>query len=321
MILFALGLLACNDAGTTQSPAPQAEVPGSFDATGDVVATVNGNKVTQPMVDTIYEGLPPQVKMQIDAMGTKGPLVEQVIDLELLYRDALKRGVHTKPETKANIAMATRKAMADMALQQAVEEQLTDEAMKKWYDEHQVQFAQEQVKLNHIVAADEKAAQAAMAEIEGGKSFADVAKATSLDQGSAAKGGELGWFSKKDLGGPLGEAAFDAKEGKATGPVKTQYGYHVILVSETRDKAPFDEVKDQIKEQMGSDLAMDYIKGLREGATIDKAEGVSGPPKMPAGALPMPGGDPSALRKPMGSTPPSKASRESADGAAEASGE
>jgi hypothetical protein len=66
------------------------------------------------------------MKKQLEAMGGKGPLVEQVVDIEILYQKAIERGLHDKPESQAQIAIATRKALADMAIQAAVNEQMTE---------------------------------------------------------------------------------------------------------------------------------------------------------------------------------------------------
>jgi peptidyl-prolyl cis-trans isomerase C len=285
-VLF-LAVLGCQPQAPAAPPKP---VPGAFDGGGPSVATVNGKPVPQALVDGLYEQLPPQMKKQLDQMGGKAPLVEQVIDIELLYQKALEKGLADKPEAQAHLAIATRKALADMAIQSHVEEQTTDEKMRAWYTDHQVRFAGEQIHLHHILVKEEAEAKDVMKALASGADFGSLAAAKSLDSNSKIKGGELGWFSKKEMGGPLGAAAFAAEVGKPSGPIQSPYGYHIILVSEKRNQAPYEDVKDTVKEELSQDLARSYIEELRTAAKIETGSGpapasaLAPPPTAPAGA-------------------------------------
>ena len=293
-VLLFLAVLGCQP----QAPAPPPKpVPGAFDgAGGPAAATVDGQPVPMALVDGLYDQLPPNMKKQLDQMGGKGPLVEQVVDIELLYRKALEKGLADTPEAQAHLAIATRKALADMAIQSAVEEQTTEEKMRAWYNDHQVRFAGEQIHLSHILVKDEAEAKDVMKALAGGADFASLAAAKSLDSNSKIKGGELGWFSKKDMGGPLGAAAFAAPVGKPAGPIQSPYGYHVILVTEKRNQAPYEDVKDTVKDEMSQDLARAYIEDLRKNAKIEMGSGpatpsaLAPPPAAPTGAAPAPAG-------------------------------
>jgi hypothetical protein len=140
-----------------------------------------------------------------------------------------------------------------------------------------------------------------MKALAGGADFATLAAAKSLDTNSKIKGGELGWFSKKDMGGPLGAAAFAAQVGKPAGPIQSPYGYHVILVTEKRNQAPYEDVKDTVKDELSQDLARAYIEDLRKNAKIEMGNGAAPPPLGgPAGAAPAPAG---AAPAPAGTAP------------------
>jgi hypothetical protein len=116
-VLF-LAVLGCQPQAPAAPPKP---VPGAFDAGGGpAAATVDGQPVPMALVDGLYDQLPPTMKKQLEQMGGKGPLVEQVVDIELLYRKALEKGLADTPEAQAHLAIATRKALADMAIQSAV---------------------------------------------------------------------------------------------------------------------------------------------------------------------------------------------------------
>jgi peptidyl-prolyl cis-trans isomerase C len=286
-----------------QAPAPPPKpVPGAYEGGGASVATIDGKAVPQALVDSLYEQLPPPMKKQLEQMGGKAPLVEQVVDIELLYRKALEKNLADGPEGQAQVAIATRKALADLAIQSAVDEGLTEEKMRAWYDNHLVRFAGEQVHLNHILVKTEDEAKDVLKALGQGADFGSLAAAKSLDTGSKVKGGELGWFSKKDMGGPLGAAAFAAEVGKAAGPIQSPYGYHVILVSEKRDQAPFEDVKDTVKDELSQEIARGYIEELRKAAKIEMGSGgapqalapppVGGAPAAPAPAAPAEGAAP-----------------------------
>ena len=286
VVLF-LAVLGCQPQAPAAPPKP---VPGAFEGGGPAAATIDGKPVQQALVDGLYDQLPPQMKKQLEQMGGKGPLVEQVVDIELLYRKALEKGLADTPEAQAHLAIATRKALADMAIESAVAEQATDEKMRAWYNDHQVRFAGEQIHLSHILVKDDAEAKDVMKALAGGADFASLAAAKSLDTNSKIKGGELGWFSKKEMGGPLGAAAFAAEVGKPAGPIQSPYGYHVILVTEKRNQAPYEDVKDTVKEELSQDLARSYIEGLRSAAKIEEGSGPAAPaalaPPPPAGAAP-----------------------------------
>ena len=307
VVLF-LAVLGCQPQAPAAPPKP---VPGAFEGGGPAAATIDGKPVQQALVDGLYDQLPPQMKKQLEQMGGKGPLVEQVVDIELLYRKALEKGLADTPEAQAHLAIATRKALADMAIQSAVDEQSTDEKMRAWYNDHQVRFAGEQIHLSHILVKDEAEAKDVMKALAGGADFASLAATKSLDTNSKVKGGELGWFSKKEMGGPLGAAAFAAEVGKPAGPIQSPYGYHVILVTEKRNQAPYEDVKDTVKEELSQDLARSYIEELRKTAKIEMG---SGPATAPALAPPPPAGTAPA---PAGAAPAPEAPTAQAAGEAE----
>jgi parvulin-like peptidyl-prolyl isomerase len=166
--------------------------------------------------------------------------------------------------------------------------------MRAWYNDHQVRFAGEQIHLAHILVKDEAEAKDVMKALAGGADFASLAATKSLDTNSKVKGGELGWFSKKEMGGPLGAAAFAAEVGKPAGPIQSPYGYHVILVTEKRNQAPYEDVKDTVKEELSQDLARSYIEELRKTAKIEMGNGPATAPALepppPAGTAPAPAG-------------------------------
>ncbi len=259
-------LLAC------QQPPPEPPPPGEISRTGAVLRTVNGQPITQDMLDGMINQLPDQLRAQLEATGQIKQLSEQLTVQEILYQKALAANMHKDPQIQQVLGITARAALADAMLRKEVEARLTDDAIQKWYDEHAVQFSRPQVELAHIMVATEDEAKAVKAELDGGADFAAVAKAKSLDQRTAGSGGVLGWVRPKDIG-PLGEAVASLDAGGISVPVKSAQAWHVLKVLGKRDKVPLAEVKDQIAEQLKGDLVEAYVKELKEGATIVEGAG------------------------------------------------
>lgn len=252
-------------------------IPGEFEATGKTLVTVNGNAITQDMLDAMLEQVPPQMKKQLEMTGQMGQIQEQLVMGELLYREAIKRNLHTDPKVKTTIALATRSALAQGVIEAVVTERTTDEKVKEHYNDRKVQFASPQVKASHILVKDEGLINEIKTKLDAGGDFAALAKEHSADPGSKNDGGSLGWFKKADMVGPFAEAAFAADKGTITDPVQTQFGFHIIKVEDKRDSIPLEEVREQIEGQLKNQLAQEYLEELKNGATIVKADEPAAP--------------------------------------------
>lgn len=284
--VVALSIIGCEP--------PPPPVPGEMDRTGTVVKVVNGKNVTEPMVDALLNNLPPGTKDQLVAQGRLDQVKDQVVTTELLYQEAVKQKYHEKAEVKLELAMAERQALVAAMLDDVIAQRTSDEAVKAWYDEHAVQFKRPQVKASHILVKDEAEAKAIYDQVKGGADFAKLASEKSQDPGSAKQGGDLGYFEKGRMVKEFAEAAFAANKGDIVGPVKTQFGFHVIRVDDKRDAVPVDDVKDKIKGQMRGEIVEKYIEELKKTATItDPGGSAAGPATVtaPAGGAAPAGGE------------------------------
>ncbi len=273
-------LLACQ-------PAPvEAPPPGQLERTGTVLKTVNGEKVTQDMLDAMIAQLPDQLRAQLEATGQIDQMAEQLVIQEILYQKAIEQKLHEDPEVEKALAVVERSTLADHMIRREIEKRTTDEAIQKWYDDHAVQFARPQVQLAHVMVQTEEEAKAIKAQLDGGADFATIVQASSLDTRTKGDGGVLGWVRPKDIG-PLGAAVEGAAKGTITDPVNSGRAWHVLKVMDTREKVPLEEVKDQILEQLKAELAESYIKEVKEGATIvDGAGGATVTAEPAGGAAP-----------------------------------
>lgn len=257
---------------------PPPPVPGEVERTGEVLKVVNGQNVTQGMVDAQLEQLPPETKDQIVARGQLDRVKDNVVIGELLYQEAVKQKLQDDPKVKGSIALAERGALATALIEKTVASRMTDDAIKKWYDDHAVQFARPQAKARHILfdKKDKAEAEKTLEALKADRSkFGEIATAKSIDKGSAKEGGELGWFDKNRMVPEFAEAVFAGSKGDLLGLVETKFGFHIVEIEDKRDSVPVDEVKDKIKGQLRNDLVEAYIEELKKGATITDAAGAA----------------------------------------------
>ena len=264
----ALGTTACT------KPADNAAKPGSAAATpaAATVVTVNGTKINQTMVDTFLQavtGKPPAeaTKEQREA------LLEQLVNMTLAAQAAEKDGLNKQPEVQARIDLLRTQILAEAASDKyAKAHPVSDEDVKKEYDE-QIAKMPKEFKARHILVESEDAAKSVIKDLEGGGDFAKIAKAQSKDPGSAANGGDLGWFSGQSMVKPFSDALGTLEKGAITkAPVQTQYGWHVIQLEDSRSpEAPaFEDVKDQVKMLAQRKKLQGYLDELRKTAKIQK---------------------------------------------------
>lgn len=257
----------------TAAPAPAAEAAPAaaakdYDAT-TVLVTVNGAPITLGSVIAMRDRLPPQYQNLPDETLLKG-LVDQLVDQQLLAT-ALSASPETDPlAVKLAVENERRTVLAGIAANTAVEGAVGDAKVQAAYDKMVAAF-QPQPEFNaaHILVDSEDKAKALKAEIDGGKDFAEVAKENSSD-GSAANGGDLGWFGKGQMVPAFEEAVVAMKVGEVSGPVQSQFGWHLIKLNETRETTPppLDEARPEIENQLKQAALEARLTELRGTAKI-----------------------------------------------------
>ncbi|WP_041638870.1 peptidylprolyl isomerase [Anoxybacillus flavithermus] len=159
----------------------------------------------------------------------------------------------------------------DLLRQKAAMEDIkvTDEELKKYYNEYKPK-----VKASHILVDDEKTAKDIKAKLEKGEDFAKLAKEYSKDTGSAQNGGDLGWFGPGKMVEEFEKAAYALNVGEISDPVKTQFGYHIIKVTDKEKKKSFDEMKEEIefevkKSKLDTSKVQSKLDELMKEANVD----------------------------------------------------
>jgi peptidyl-prolyl cis-trans isomerase C len=250
--------------GAAQDAQPKPEATAST-----VVARVNGAEITLGHLIAARDGLPEQYKALPDETLFKG-----IMD-QLIQQAALEATVQGKLSTRDSLTLdnSRRDFMSNVALRAVVEGAVTDEALQKAYDEKFKEFApQKEYSAAHILVEEEARANELKAELDGGADFAELAKANSIDTGSGTNGGDLGWFGLGTMVKPFEDAVVAAELGKVVGPVKSDFGWHLILVKETRlaDKPTLEAMRAELSAELQQRAIEAHIKSVTDAATVER---------------------------------------------------
>jgi peptidyl-prolyl cis-trans isomerase C len=236
------------------------------------VATVNGVKIDDKIVKENLSQIPAEL-LEGRKEEIEKNLISKLVEQEIIKQEAERLKIREMEEYKKQLKLIQDSLATNLLIQKVVTDLVTDEAVKRAYDENKDRLTAPAVKARHILLETEKDAKAAIKQVAKMKKFGDFAElAKKLSKGpSAPRGGDLGWFSPNDMVKEFSDAAFALKEGKfTTKPVKTQFGWHVILVEEKKDAVTpeFDAVKGQIRQQLQEKTVADYLAQLKENAEV-----------------------------------------------------
>lgn len=220
----------------------------------NVLAVVAGKELTEAQFEAYLKSVPREQQMYAQNPQYREQYKEQFIDLYLFAQLGQDEKMDETAEFKEIMEGARRDILAQLAMRDMLKDiTVTEEEEKAFYEENKAQFGKgATVNAKHILTDSEEKCQTILKNIESGeKTFEDAAKEFSTCP-SGAQGGSLGEFGKGQMVKEFEDAAFDAEVGKVVGPVKTQFGYHLIKVEEKNEAktAEFEEVKGQIRQQL-----------------------------------------------------------------------
>ncbi len=235
-----------------------------------VLATVNGERLTQHDFDQLIQQYRPQAREW--AAQNKGRVMRDLVTLEVLSQEGHKLGLDRDPEIQARIRLRTKDVVARALVQKYAAERanVTDDSIQKRYEEAKDAYTvDEQITASHILLKTEQEARDVIAELKQGKDFAEVAKARSIGP-SAPRGGSLGTFGRGRMVPAFEAAAFALKVGDISEPVQTQFGYHVITVTERTPAhtKPLEEVREEIRNELISQYIETLLTDLRRQADV-----------------------------------------------------
>jgi len=235
-----------------------------------VVAIVNGHEIrvseVQMATDDIIGQLPdmpPKLRYPF--------VVEYLIERHLLAQYAVKEGVAETDEYKRRLALYQAKALRDAYFFQKIRPQVTEEEIRKVYDDEAVKLQQtERVRARHILVGTEQEAKDILGRLAKGEKFEDLAKQFSLD-GSKDYGGDLGYFTQAEMVPEFSKATFTLKVGETSQPIKTDFGWHIIRLEDKKQGAaqPYDQVKSAIRNVLLRRKVGETMADVRKTAKVE----------------------------------------------------
>jgi len=232
-------------------------------------ATVNGKAIPQAKVDQLVKQVVAQGRAT-DSPQLREMIRKDLIGREVLIQEADKQNVGNRAEVKAAIDNARQSIIINAMLADYVKKNpIKDADIKAEYDKAKAQMGDKEYHARHILVDKEEDAKAIIAKLKGGAKFEELAKQSK--DGSAQNGGDLDWASPGNFVPEFSKAMVALQKGAITEtPVKTQYGYHVIKLEDTRAAKipPLEEVKQQVSEQLQQRQVAQYRESLVKKATV-----------------------------------------------------
>ena len=240
-----------------------------------VVARFDGVKVTEEDLFKKIRTLPRA--LQSTAMQRKKDLIEDMAAEHFLMKEAERQGLNKDPEVEDLIRAAQKKIVVAKLIDKEIDKKITikPEDVSQYYQFHQQEFMTPLLmKASHILVKTESEAKAILASLNQGASFEDLARQKSID-GSAVRGGDLGVFQKGQFVPEFEEQVVEMKKGEIRGPVKTQFGYHIIRLNDRIEPRlrDFQTVKNVAEERLVHERRAkafkSYVEKLKGNIKID----------------------------------------------------
>ena len=261
-------------------------------APNPVVARVGTEEIHATDLAALARALPPEMR-GLPQNQLYPMLLTQAVDRAALSQLARKQGVDKDPAVASAMKVAAEAALQNALLTQVIAPQVTEAKVRAAYDKKYAgKPGPEEVHARHILVKTEAEAKDIIAQLDKGADFAKLAKEHSIDS-TAAKGGDLGFFTKDRMVAPFADAAFALKPGQWTQkPVQTQFGWHVIQLVERRTQPTpgFDEVVDQIRQNIVAETVQAEVARAKQGLTVQVFNPDGSLPRATDSAKPPPSG-------------------------------
>lgn len=237
------------------------------DGKDGIAAVVNGEKITVAEVREAYKANP-QLKDRVSFEEFYNKALDGFISGKIVYQQAQKADIEDTPAYQAQLKLAKEELARKIYMEQLVDKKVTDSEIQKLYDEYKETFKSEkEIKAKHILVDNEKTAKEVINKLNKGEKFDNLAKKYSKDKP------ELGYFTKRVMVPEFANAAFTMKKGEySKTPVKTQFGYHIIMVEDIRDSKPEElkNVKPQLKAMLAQSVLSESFQDTMQNSKIEK---------------------------------------------------
>jgi peptidyl-prolyl cis-trans isomerase C len=261
-----LTLVACS---SSNSPL------GAGSAKDGVAATVNGTPISERLVGLM-------LKQRADLgrhanAEARNAFIDRLAMQVVISQEAVKKGLDKAPEVSDQLELSRQSVLVDAFVKDYIKNNpVTDDMVRAEYEKMKVQMAGTEYKARHILVEEEADAKDIIAKLKKNpKAFEALAKQKSKDRGSKDRGGDLNWFDPRSMVPEFGAAVAKLAKGKLTEePVKSQFGYHVILLEDSRAKQvqPLEQIKPQLTQQVQQQNLKKVFDDMKAKAKIEIAK-------------------------------------------------
>ena len=240
-----------------------------------VLARVNDETLTYE--DIIYQ-IPPQLRENMTVQDLM-EAVETWINTEVVYQRAVEMGLDEEPDVKAKMKRGVKETVAKKLIDSELSSRIVlspveiDSVYRTQKD--RLKLEQDRFRASHILLDDYETAMAIYNRLGKGSKFEDLAADYSRDRESAKAGGDLGYFVEGQMVEPFEVAAFDMEIDEVSGIVKTDFGYHIIKLTDkiSEGKYDFESVREDLKQLLAdnktSENVLTHVTDLREKANVE----------------------------------------------------
>jgi peptidyl-prolyl cis-trans isomerase C len=267
-----LALTACNFHDSAQS---------SAQAKNAVAATVNGTPIRESLVDMMLKQRA-NLGRTVSA-ETRNAFIDRLAMQLVITQEAVKKGLDKAPDMADQIELSRQSLLINAFIQDYFKNNpISDDMVKAEYEKTKAQTAGTEYKARHILVENEADAKNIIAKLKKSpKAFEALAREKSKDASSKARGGDLGWFDPRGMVPEFGEAVVKLAKGKFTEePVKSQFGYHVILLEDSRPKVvqTLEQIRPALIQQMQQQNLNKLFDDMKAKAKIEIAQAPASAP-------------------------------------------
>jgi peptidyl-prolyl cis-trans isomerase C len=235
-----------------------------------VIARINGYEIRTSEVKLAAEEILSQLS-NLPANARYPFVVQYLIERHLLAQAGAQANVAETDVFKERLTYFRAKALRDAYFLTVLQPTVTEEEARAAYDREAASVGQdEQVHARHILVEDQATALGLIDQLKGGAKFEDLAREHSQDPG-AADGGDLGFFTREEMVKEFSDAAFALQPGEVSGPVQTQFGWHIIKVEDRRTPVAqaFDDIKDGLMQLLARQKVQEAVQELQRQSNIE----------------------------------------------------
>lgn len=231
---------------------------------------INGQILTD-LDFAVFSGQARKRGADITDQETQVHMLNELVRTVMMAQEAEKAGLAENAEIQSAVALARYKLLAEVAIKNHLRgNPVTDEEIETEYQRRNTGQAAHEFKARHILVESEDEAKAVIAELQAGADFRELAKQKSTGP-SGPNGGDLGWFGPNQMVEPFSKAVQAMSVGSFTeAPVKTRFGWHVILLEDQRDNPPpsFEQVRDSIEKELTRKRVAAYVNDVNKSSKV-----------------------------------------------------